>query len=331
MGGHMHTIMSPIGTTASIPAVLEEDQAYFTLKDLAEASTYYAENGYVVFRNLVDKALCRKTIELFDRHVGQFSGYIYRQTTSFPEKNVVNEQGFVMNPVLNFQDLPAKDFAPYRDCAIDVITTPNVQTVLNGLFGVPGIVVQTMHFQGNTATPSHQDTYYLDAETLGLMAAGWFALEDIMPGAGRFYVYPGSHKIDIASNGGDFDVAFHHDRYLELIKKIIRERQLEMRAPFLAAGDVLFWNAKTIHGSLETNQAQFSRSSLTAHYIPSNQRFLQYQARIKPLHLVQANGMAVNKPKDLDTVRNRLEFEAAVHMPGLYRMAKKLAVKAVTR
>lgn len=327
----MHTITSPVGTVASIPTGLEEDEAYFTIEDLADASSYYAENGYVVFRNLVDKALCKKTIELFNRYVGQFPGHIYRQTTSFPEKNVVNEQGFVMNPVLNFQDLPAKAFAPYRDCAIDVITTPNVQKVLTGLFGVPGIVVQTMHFQGNTATPSHQDTYYLDAETLGLMAAGWFALEDIMPGAGRFYVYPGSHKIDIASNGGDFDVAFHHDRYLELITKIIRERKLEMRAPFLAAGDVLFWNAKTIHGSLETNQEQFSRSSLTAHYIPSNQRFLQYQARIKALNLVTVNGMAVNKPKDLDNVRNRLEFEAAVHMPGLYRMAKKLAVKAVTK
>lgn len=327
----MHMITSPLGETIQIPTSVEEDQAYFTLDSVAEAIKYYEEFGYVVFRNLVDKDACKKVLGLFDQYVAKSDVHIYRQTTTFPEKNELNEQGFVMNPVLNFQDLPTRGFKAYRDAAIDIITASGAQKVLKELFGVPGVIVQTMHFHGNTATPAHQDTYYLDAETIGLMAAGWFALEDIQPGAGRFYIYTGSHKIDIAKNGGDFDVAFHHDRYLELIKKIIRDHGLEIRAPYMGQGDVLFWNAKTIHGSLETNQPQFSRSSLTAHYIPSNQRFLQYQSRVKALNLSTINGMGVNKPKDLDDLRNRLEFEAAIHMPGVYRTAKKLAVKAVTR
>ena len=327
----MHTITSPIGEQIEIPATLDEDEVYFSLQSLSEAVKYYHENGYVVLRNLVDTAACQRALDLFDRHVAQYKGFIYRQTTSFPEKNEINERGFVMNPVLNFQDLPTRQFSPYRAAALEVITAPGVQQAVSGLFEVSGTVVQTMHFQGNTKTPAHQDTYYLDAETIGLMAAGWFALEDIQPGAGRFYVYPGSHKIDIAKNGGDFDVAFHHDRYLELIKKIIREHKLVCRAPFMGRGDVLFWNAKTIHGSLETNQHQFSRSSLTAHYIPSNQRFLQFQTRIRELNLTRVNGMGVNKPKDLDDMMNRLDFEAAVRMPGIYRLAKKLAIKVVTR
>ncbi len=327
----MHTITSPTGITLQIPSTAAEDDSYFTLDSIDDAKKYYEDYGYVIFRNLVDKDICKKTLDLFDRHIAKYDGYIYRQTTTFPEKNTLNERGFVMNPILNFQDLPTRGFAPYRDAAIQVVTSPLAQKAVAGLFGVPGVIVQTMHFHGNTATPAHQDTYYLDAETIGLMAAGWFALEDIQPGAGRFYIYPGSHKIDIAKNGGDFDVAFHHDRYLELIKKIVTDHGLECRAPFMGAGDVLFWNAKTIHGSLETNQEQYSRSSLTAHFIPSNQRFLQYQSRIKPLNLSQINGMGVNKPKDLDSPRNRIEFELAVHAPGFYRFAKKLAVKAITR
>lgn len=327
----MHIITSPTGDKIEIPASLAEDEPYFSLDSLSQAASYYQENGYVIFRKLVDPAACCRTRELFSRHIGQYKGYIYRQTTGIPERNKINEHGFVMNPVLNFQDLPTRQFSPYRAAALEVITAPGVQKAVASLFGVPGIVVQTMHFQGNTQTPAHQDTYYLDAETLGCMAAGWFALEDIQPGAGRFYVYPGSHKIDIAKNGGDFDVAFHHDRYLELIKKIIRDQKLECRAPYMGQGDVLLWNAKTIHGSLETNQHQFSRSSLTAHYIPSNQRFLQFQARIRELNLTHVNGMAVNKPKDLDDMMNRLDFEAAAHLPSVYGFAKKLAIKALTR
>lgn len=327
----MYAIASPIGKMIEIPSVEAEDMPYFTEDDISDAAEYYQDNGYVIFRGLVDPKLCGQTNSLFDKHVVHYDGYIYRQTTSFPEKNVLNDQGFVMNPILNFQDLPARRFSPYRQAALNVVTASGVQRALNGLFEVPGVIVQTMHFHGNTATPAHQDTYYLDAETIGLMAAGWFALEDIQPGAGRFYIYPGSHKIDIAKNGGDFDVAFHHDRYLKLIKTIIHDHNLECRAPFMGAGDVMFWNSKTIHGSLATTQPQYSRSSLTAHYIPSNQRLLQFQSRIKHLELSQVNGMSVNKPKDLDVSRNRLEFEVAAHAPYLYRTAKKIAIKAVTR
>jgi ectoine hydroxylase-related dioxygenase (phytanoyl-CoA dioxygenase family) len=46
--------------------------------------------------------------------------------------------------------------------------------------------------KGNPETWAHQDTYCLDAEELGRMTAAWIALEDSHPGAGRFYVYPGS-------------------------------------------------------------------------------------------------------------------------------------------
>jgi len=41
----------------------------------------------------------------------------------------------------------------------------------------------------------------------------------------------------------------------------------------LKKGDVLFWNSRTVHGSLETKNPKYSRKSLTAHYLPS-----QYQS-----------------------------------------------------
>src|SRR5437868_1435534 len=73
--------------------------------------------------------------------------------------------------------------------------------------------------------------------------------------------------------------AFHHDRYKELVKRVIREQGLVCGAPALSKGDVLFWAAKTIHGSLRTTEPTHSRRSFTAHFILNRNRFLQYQTR----------------------------------------------------
>ena len=43
----------------------------------------------------------------------------------------------------------------------------------------------------------HQDTYYLDSEQVGKMTAAWLALEEIKADAGRFFICPETHKIDL--------------------------------------------------------------------------------------------------------------------------------------
>jgi len=128
-----------------------------------------------------------------------------------------------------------------------------------------------------------------------------------------------------------FDVAFNHGRYKELVKKIIAEQQLEFRAPFLQKGDVLFWNAKTIHGSLRTTRPQFSRSSLTSHFIPASHRFLQFQSKIKPLKLREFDGMAFHCPKDMDRLSSRVVLGVETTFPKTFQMTKKLAIKALVK
>jgi phytanoyl-CoA hydroxylase len=187
-----------------------------------------------------------------------------------------------------------------------------------------------MYFEGNPNTWPHQDTYYLDSEQIGSMVAAWVAVEDIRPGAGRFYVYPGSHKIDLKKNGGDFDIAFHHERYKKLIIEIIDNNRLEISAPAVRKGDILFWNSKTIHGSLSTTQGHYSRSSFTAHYIPESHRFLQFQSRIKKFRSRMINNMRVNFPKDQDRIRNRLVFGFETKFPRVFKTIKNTAIKVVT-
>jgi phytanoyl-CoA hydroxylase len=274
--------------------------------------------------------LCSRAQALFEAEVKPYEGFIYRQATANPERHVFTEHGFMLNTILNVQSLDRRHFAEFRHAALALLTHVRMQRVVAALLDGPGKLVQSMYFEGNPQTWPHQDTYYLDAEEIGRMTAAWIAVEDIAPGAGRFFVYPRSHLIDMAKNGGDFDIAFHHQRYKELVRRVIRRRQLACRAPALSQGDVLFWAAKTIHGSLPTTQPTRSRRSLTAHFIPERSRLLQYQNRYRALRPQVINGMQVHHPKDLSKRRNRTIFFMETRFPRVFKTIKKLAVKAVT-
>lgn len=325
----MYKITSPIGTEIEIPEFAEENSATFSLSELSKAATYYNENGYVVLRSLIDHDRCDRLRTSYDSTVKTYRGHIYRQATQNPEKNEINDCGFVMNSILNLQSLSSAKFAPLKTLAMQTFSDTAIKEVTKAILSEEAKLVQSMYFQGNAETWPHQDTYYLDSERIGTMVACWYALEDINPGAGRFFVIPSSHKIDMAKNGGDFDIAFNHSRYKELVRELLRGGNIEFRAPFLAKGDVLLWNSKTIHGSLRTTQPNFSRNSLTAHYIPSSHRFLQFQSRIKPLNLREFNGMLFNCPKDMERVSSRVIMAVETIFPRTFQTVKKLAIKAL--
>jgi phytanoyl-CoA hydroxylase len=323
----MFTINSPSGKEILIPSSIKDDTSYFEITQFQEAIQYYQENGYVVLRGLIPEINCDLATKEFDTSVRAYDGYLYRQTGGNPEYHKVNDRGYIVNPILNVQDVPLDKLAKFRESGLDILTHENVQSFLNTLYGEQGKVIQSMYFEGNTETWAHQDTYYLDSEQFGSMIAGWYALEDIQPGAGRFFVYPKSHLIDIVDNGGDFDVAFNHSKYKSLVIEIIEKFNLECRAPALQKGDVLFWNAKTIHGSLTTKQPQYSRSSLTAHYIPASHRYSQFQSRIVNLDLRPYNGMKVSHPKTLQSLKNRCILFVETRFPKTFQMLKWTAVK----
>jgi phytanoyl-CoA hydroxylase len=324
-------IKSPTGADILIPADVDEDFAYFTPDQGPEIRQYYEENGYVVVRNLVPREACDAARAKFEQEVKPSGRFIYRQTTANPERHTFTPEGFMLNPILNIQSLDPRHFGGFIDASTAIMTRPAVQAVLREILGEPPKLVQSMYFEGNSATWAHQDTYYLDAEEIGGMTAAWYAMEDIAPGAGRFFVYPKSHLVDMAKNGGDFDIAFHHGRYKRLVIDVIRRHGLECRAPALRQGDALFWSAKTIHGSLPTKQPERSRSSITTHYIPDSSRFLQFQARFRGLSLHPIGGMRVHKPKDLSRPSRRTVMWVETTFPKSFQSAKKLAIKAFTR
>jgi phytanoyl-CoA hydroxylase len=163
------------------------------------------------------------------------------------------------------------------------------------------------------------------------MCAAWIAVEDIAATAGRFFICPGSHKIRLKDHSLYNNIAENHETYISSVVDEIRSNDLEIRAPVMSKGDVLFWNSLTIHGSLNSQDPVRSRSSITCHAIPRSRRFLQLQSRLHVLATEEVNGTAIYRPKDLASVANRAVFFVETTFPRFFYWLKKQAIMYVVR
>ncbi|MGE0723487.1 MAG: phytanoyl-CoA dioxygenase family protein [Alphaproteobacteria bacterium] len=320
----------PDGVPVRVPATPADDPDGLSPGDPRIRDRFQSE-GYVVVRGLVPPAQCAAAAAAFDREVRPYPGFLYRQTTGEAERHRWTAGGHLINPLLNVQSLPAATFPGFRAAGLAILTHAGMQQAGGAILGAPPTLVQSMYFEGNPVTWAHQDSYYLDSERIGTMVAAWVAVEEIAPTAGRFYVYAGSHRVDPPRHGGDISIAYSHDRYKSLVRRLVAEEGLALRAPALGPGDVLLWAAKTIHGSLPTTDVTRSRRSFTAHYIAAGDRFLQFQRRVRPLRLATVGGMAVHRPKDLNRALPRAVLALEGRFPRACRIAKKAAIKLVTR
>lgn len=320
-----------VAAGGAVPAGGDDDEDAFAADATGAIRRHFDDQGYAVVRALLPDDPCARVRAAFAAEVKPYEGPLYRQTSAHPERHLLTEQGYVRNPLLNVQSLDQRRFPRFRAAGLEVLTHPRLHAVAAAIQGAPATVVQSMYFEGNSATWAHQDVYYLDAAPPGRMTGLWIALEDIAPGAGRFYVYPGSHLIAIGRNQGELDFAFHHERYKQRVREAIAAAGLVCRAPALRQGDVLFFASRTIHGSHPTTQPQHARNSMTAHLIATGAGLLQFQRRIRPLACARVNGVPVHMPKNQNAWAPRAMLWLESAFPRTLRLAKKVAIKALVR
>jgi len=227
---------------------------------------YYDEHGYYIFRNLVPAELIDDCLEKYRQDILPSGKRFFRQSSNRWKFNRITSKGYCQQSFLDIHDYPE-----HSELNLRILCSEQVRTALQELTGADQHnLMQSMFFDLNAATPAHQDWYYLDSMPNGYLLAGWFALEDIHEEAGRFYVLPGSHLIDFELNE---DEKIANSSYVSKLKAFMADHSEDIYAPALKKGDVLFWNSRTIHGSLETVNPAYSRKSLTAHYLPSSYQF----------------------------------------------------------
>ena len=330
----MIELKTPRGLPVKVPETSEEDVSpKFSPLDREGIRAYYETNGYAVVKGAFSPDECDAIRALWEEEVKPSGDFIYRQATAKAERHVFNANHWVMNPILNLQSVDPRRYPRFREFATGkILTAPRMRDVFTAILGgeAPKIV-QSMYFEGNSATWEHQDSYYLDSEKVGTMAAAWIALEDIKASAGRFFICPRSHLIDLGRQSMMNNIADNHEVYIQSVVKRVRELGLEIRAPKLDKGDVLFWNAWTIHGSLDSQDPERPRSSITCHAIADSHRFLQLQTRILPLALDTVNGVRVHRPKDLARFRNRVVFMVETRFPKAFYGLKKFLVRTMVR
>jgi phytanoyl-CoA hydroxylase len=323
-----HRTFAPDGQVIEIPRDIHpKDDIYHQLSSLEDYKHYYRDQGYVIVRKLINPDLCEQFKQAFYATIKPYQGYFYRQVTGNPETHYFNSQGLMINALLNIQDLETDKFSEFKQLGLKILTDSNLHQILKGLLDEPVILVQSMFFEGNSETWSHQDTYYLDANQLGRMVGIWVGLEDIAATAGRFFIYPQSHQLTIAKNQEGMNIATQHHIYKQKVIENIKASNLKCYAPCLKQGDVLLWHSHTIHGSLKTEDPYLSRCSLTGHYIPQSNQLLQYQKRMISLNLERVNQQLIHHPKSLDLVHRKLIFYLEVRFPHLFQELKKKAIE----
>jgi phytanoyl-CoA hydroxylase len=328
---------SPVGTELFLPESVAEDRPYFTLDSLDQASQYYQSEGYVVVRGLVSAALCDAVVHAFKSCARASRVPILRQKNMRYEVNSFDANELLANPIFNIQDLQSKHFGTFKSAALNVFTdhgvTRSAAAVLGAESPEEGVrLVESMYFEAPAGTWPHQDSYYQDsAAKIGGATAAWFALEDITSKAGRFYVCPRSHaQFPVIWNRGVVNVGTGHEEYRNTILDRALEHGVEWRAPYMARGDVLFWNSLTIHGSLPGFPGSpDSRKSLTGHYLRGSDDLWQFHSRVRRQSIHRYNGCEVGRLHDQDRIYNQIVRTIAHRFPNAWGVARKVAIKAV--
>ena len=327
----MQNLFTTSKLEVKVPENINEDNSKrFNISEKENAKKYYNENGYVIFENLIDKTICDVIRSNWNTSIKSYKGKIYRQTGGKAEKNQLNKNNWVMNPILNIQSLNSKKFDKFKNFVEkNVFNNHSLSSIFQSFFNQKPKIIQSMYFEGNCATKEHQDTYFLDSNNIGTLAAAWIALEEIKADAGRFFIISGSHKIDMEKNKFYKDILSNHDGYIQEMISTSFSLGLKIKAPFLNKGDVLFWNSKTIHGSLDSQSKTNSRSSITLHAIPENHKFLHWHKNFIETPVDDLGNVFIYRRKDQNIFKNRIIFFIESNFPKIFYWLKNNYIKLV--
>ncbi len=153
--------------------------------------------------------------------------------------------------------------------------SPSIYDVVSDLFGCRALPCQSLTFINGSTQDAHQDTVHLTPFPRGFMCGIWVALEDVVPGSGELFYYPGSHRLPavLCSSHGvpkvDSDVGdYSHFGavFTPAISRLLAgQAELQPQTFLPKAGDVLIWHENLIHGGSPRTLMDKTRMSMVIH------------------------------------------------------------------
>lgn len=168
------------------------------------------------------------------------------------------------------------DLHRYFASAREIAFSRPITDFLEGLFGSPAGLIQSLTFWKSSEQPVHQDFSYVHHHSrIAQLAAAWIPLEDIDGDAGPLVYYKGSHRPDQLGffDWGDGSILASRDaaseafeRYTHHLENIITSQNLEASIFLPRRGDLLIWHGALIHGGTSMRNPALTRKSFVTHY-----------------------------------------------------------------
>ncbi|WP_218127033.1 phytanoyl-CoA dioxygenase family protein [Catalinimonas alkaloidigena] len=225
-------------------------QAYFQQLPAAwqDAVRQWPERGYLILKGLFSA----EEVETINREIDRL---VHEQKAEWRYVNKIM-------------------FAVRQSKAVrDIVHKPELEALLGFLLGKPVKLFQSINFLKGSQQSAHSDSIHMTTYPLGYMIAAWIALEDIDPGSGPLFYYPGSHRLPYVLNedfdhGGNYFLIGEqaYARYEAAIKSVLEKQNLPQETFLAQKGDVLLWHANLLHGGSPVLDPQRTRKSMVLHY-----------------------------------------------------------------
>ncbi|NBC69398.1 phytanoyl-CoA dioxygenase family protein [Paenibacillus sacheonensis] len=261
-----------------------------------EQKRQFKEEGYLIVRGLFDSEDIRAIRDTFMdiQANGALPGYF--EPASYEEANG--------DPLLMYPRI----LYPHRviELAKSYMLDPRIVDILADMMGEEPLAAQSMFYYkppGSRGQALHQDNYYLRVEP-GTCIAAWTAIDACDEENGGLVVVPQTQFLDIqCPHEADPSVSFFRDEVdLPAGSRIVPAN--------MAAGDVLFFNGSTIHGSYPNYSADRFRRSFICHYVGESTHRLGHHI-YDSLH--DRHGEIVSVQKNESPGPCGIEFEGAPH------------------
>jgi hypothetical protein len=209
----------------------------------------FVEQGYLILPAFF-------AAEQVDRLNGEIDGLLRDQTLQF-----------------NYSGRKVMDAFRYAPAADDFFRDPRLLALLDFMMGKKVVPFQTINFLRGSEQRAHADSIHMTTFPEGYLIAAWIALEDIQPGTGELFYYPGSHRLpfistqDYPSGNTRWRLGPYSNRmYEDKMEEVLAGSGLKKQTFLAKKGDVLLWHSNLLHGGSPLLDPESTRRSMVAHY-----------------------------------------------------------------
>lgn len=248
----------------------------------------YEENGFVLFRDLVDHGIldnCKQRfLDICDGKVEKGQMTVMKDI-SLKHKNVKGE--YLINKIQDFayDDVLFDNYLAYQPMVdiVESIIGPNITTCHTMLINKPPDSEQDA-----SKHPLHQDLHYFPFRPAESIVATWTAMERVDERNGCLFVIPGSHKGQLYKHDYPPNIknkAYHGVLGFDNVPKV----NLVMEK-----GDTVFFHPILLHGS-GPNLTKGFRKAISSHYANSNCHFIDVRGTIQANIAKEIEELAIKK------------------------------------